>query len=140
MGECFAKSANGGVPFGPGGCQGQEACDAYCKEHPDECQNVQQGSQTGPGGCTNLEECQSIKGPAPQDQGPKQTGPGGCSSPEECASYCEAHREECGAPVGSPNPSEPNTPVYEQSPQIQQPLENQITPEPIVPSQPPVER
>lgn len=93
MGECFSKSPNGGVPFGPGGCKGQEECKAYCESHPDECQNIQQG---------------------PQDNNVKQTGPGGCTSPEECEAYCSTHRQECGAPPGESEPGQPG----EQQPQV----------------------
>jgi len=87
---CFAKTPNGGVPTGPGGCSGQAECDAYCTAHPEEC-----GAQgQGPGG----------PGPGPNPGPGPQTGPGGCQSPEECSAYCSAHPTECQPPPGGPVP------------------------------------
>ncbi len=117
MGECFSKSLNGGEPFGPGGCKGEE-CQTYCQEHPEECQGIPEAGSL-PQGCIdrglNGQDCQVLCQSEPlactpaglepnPDYGPKETGPGGCQSNEECEAYCQAHPQECGAPAGTTEP------------------------------------
>lgn len=82
MRECFEKLipegmegqfefGEGGEFSGPGGCKSREECEAYCKEHAEEC---------GFGG---------------GESGGGFSGPGGCKSREECEAYCKDHQEEC---------------------------------------------
>ncbi|MDD5750307.1 MAG: hypothetical protein PHU56_01485 [Candidatus Pacebacteria bacterium] len=82
---------------GPGGCKTPEECQAYCKEHMEECQNfgpampqgmgASGGGQGGPG-------LQMMQQGAPA-QGQMPAGPGGCKTPEECQSYCISNPQEC---------------------------------------------
>ena len=71
----------------PGGCQGQEACNAYCADraHLDEC--VAFGAKAG---LISPEEVKMIK-----KTGGK--GPGNCQGKKACDAYCEneANLDEC---------------------------------------------
>ena len=87
------KMAELGIVGGPGGCQGEEECNAFC-QNP-----------------TNFEECInfSVKtGDMSQEEADKiirrmrvmaEGGPGGCKTQEECSAICEnptpAFAEEC---------------------------------------------
>ena len=82
------KMAEQGITAGPGGCQGQEECEAYCKEpaHMEECMEF--GRRMG---IVEPEQAERAK------EMMLEGGPGGCKTKEECESYCKqpAHFEEC---------------------------------------------
>jgi len=132
-----------GFKAGPGDCQGQEECEAYCNDlaHMEECVNfaektgmmsaqeaakarkmAEMGVMGGPGGCQSEEDCRAFcENPAnikecmdftvkigemsPEEaekiiqrgERMERGGPGGCRSEEECMAYCENpdHAEEC---------------------------------------------
>lgn len=82
MRECFEKLipegsrgqfefGEGGEFHGPGGCKSREECEAYCKEHQEECGSGGGSGQSG------------------------FSGPGGCTSQEECMAYCTDNPEAC---------------------------------------------
>ncbi|MFQ6049495.1 MAG: hypothetical protein ACE5J0_00405 [Candidatus Paceibacterales bacterium] len=85
------KMAEMGIRGGPGGCQGEEECRAFCDDPANmkECLNfaVRIGEMTS-------EEAEEARHGMEMMQ---RGGPGGCKSEEECKAYCEgpAHAEEC---------------------------------------------
>lgn len=108
MQTCFGKMGRGeGGPgeggmmgpegqAGPGGCKSPEECDAYCKDHQEECAKIQQGRQNNPG--------QFQPGPGQENPGgqmmPQQAGPGGCKSPEECGAPSQQPQMQPGTQGG----------------------------------------
>lgn len=80
-----------GVQSGPGGCNSQESCEAYCdaQEHREEC--ISFGVANG---YMTPEEAEFARKNA---RAISEGGPGGCRSESECRSYCgiPAHAEEC---------------------------------------------
>lgn len=82
--EHAKKMAELGITGGPGGCEGEEECNAYCDDpnNMDEC--IQFSVKAG--FMTPEEAEQSRKG-----------GPGGCRSEEECMAFCDDpnNSEEC---------------------------------------------
>ncbi|MBI2628055.1 MAG: hypothetical protein HYW71_01300 [Candidatus Niyogibacteria bacterium] len=82
---------------GPGGCQGREQCDAFCRqpEHNQECMNfaVENGLMP-PEEIQRMEQEMKI-----MKKLEGQGGPGGCRGQQECQQYCAdlAHFEECAA-------------------------------------------
>ncbi|MBI2013413.1 MAG: hypothetical protein HYS87_01130 [Candidatus Colwellbacteria bacterium] len=90
MEACFQSFQPGPEGFGdheggfsgPGGCQTEEECMAYCKENPEECRGFGPGSNES--------------GAQREGGGFESSGPGGCSTQEECRAYCEANPQDCG--------------------------------------------
>ena len=81
---------------GPGGCNSEESCQAYCKDpaHVDEC--VSYGLSHGfitPEEAENIQEHVRAGRTFEEDF----TGPGGCKGKEECRTYCDndTHFDEC---------------------------------------------
>lgn len=73
--------ASGGSK-GPGGCDNEASCKAYCQSHQSECQGFQgAGQRSGPTGIS------SGSG--------SYVGPSGCRTQEECAAYCKANPSSC---------------------------------------------
>jgi len=77
---------------GPGGCAGQDSCEAYCNDisHIDECVSyAEKNNLMSP---QELEEAKKVK--AAIDRGVK---PPACKSKKECDTYCEDadHMQEC---------------------------------------------
>ncbi len=64
---------------GPGGCRGQQECDAFCSqpEHNEECFNFAKENNLLP-----QEEIERI------EKEMNQEGPGGCRSMQECDNFC----------------------------------------------------
>ena len=77
---------------GPGGCVGQDSCEAYCNDisHIDEC--VFYAEKNNLMSLKELEEARKVK--AAIDRGVK---PPACNNKKECDAYCEdaGHMEEC---------------------------------------------
>lgn len=77
---------------GPGGCDGKDACDAYCSDsnHMEECITFAQ--QNGLMSGKELEESQKVLSAIK-----KGIKPPACSGKEECDAYCfsSEHMEEC---------------------------------------------
>lgn len=87
--------------LGPGGCQGKQQCDAFCRqpEHGEECMNFAVEN-----GLMPPEEIERMKREREivkklESQVEKQGGPGGCRGNQECQQYCSnlAHFDECAA-------------------------------------------
>ncbi|KKW31239.1 MAG: hypothetical protein UY76_C0063G0003 [Candidatus Uhrbacteria bacterium GW2011_GWA2_52_8d] len=100
----------------PGGCQGKDACDAYCEDE------------------TNREECTAFaleNGLITQEELDRMmpqgdfTGPGGCISPEECRTYCEQETnfEECSSFFGGEMEGEPRKQEFNEMEEFKQDFE-----------------
>ncbi len=85
------KMLEAGLTGGPGGCKGQEECDAFC-ENPDNMKECIEFSVKA-GFMTQEEADQALE---MVDMG-LTSGPGGCQGEEECNAFCEnpANLEEC---------------------------------------------
>jgi len=85
------------IKSGPGGCAGQEECNAYCSknENRDECFKFTKENQL-----MSEEEIQKMEKEmeiVKKLEGGAMVGPGGCKGPEECNAFCSnsANIEEC---------------------------------------------
>lgn len=82
------KFTESGITTGPGGCQGEQECRAFC-ENPnnlEECLGFsEQIGHISPDEAQTMFQIQTVG------------GPGGCKGEEECIAYCNdpAHLEEC---------------------------------------------
>lgn len=95
-----------GTIGGPGKCQSEEECEAYCQKPENAMECIEFGVKMGD---IAPEEAEQIL--RDMETMKMRAGPGGCQSKEECATYCEdpAHLEEClafSAQSGEVSPEE----------------------------------
>jgi len=81
----------GGIMAGPGGCKGQEECEAYCNNEANLQECINFGQQAG---MMSPQEAQQAQQSIQMMQ---QGGPGGCQGEGSCKDYCAdpSHLEEC---------------------------------------------
>ncbi len=83
------QSGTSGGNKGPGGCDNEASCKAYCQSHPNECSGFG-GTSPSSGG-----NYQGSGGSYPSQSSGSYVGPSGCRTQEECASYCKANPSTC---------------------------------------------
>lgn len=85
------KMAEMGIAGGPGNCQSEEECRAYCEDpvNMEECMNF----SVMVGDMSPEEAGEALRGMEMMQRG----GPGGCKDEKECMAFCEdpANMEEC---------------------------------------------
>ncbi|MFQ5976080.1 MAG: hypothetical protein ACE5J5_07185 [Candidatus Hydrothermarchaeales archaeon] len=87
-----SKDSKSQEKVGPGGCQSEAECKAYCEQeaHREECRQFFEAEGA-------MERSEEEKRPSGEKEIPPEGGPGGCQTMDECANYCsqEANQDEC---------------------------------------------
>ncbi len=100
----YGQSGTSGGNKGPGGCDNEASCKAYCQSHPSECSGFG-GTSPSSGG-----NYQGSGGSYPSQSSGSYVGPSGCRTQEECAAYCKANPSSCpGFSQGQQNPQQQQT-------------------------------
>ncbi|GEM_PF-1240473 len=89
------QSGISGGNKGPGGCDNEASCKAYCQSHPNECHGFG-GTSPSSGGNYQGSGGGSASGSGyPSQSSGSYVGPSGCRTQEECAAYCKANPSSC---------------------------------------------